>query len=105
MAMLRTRSYSERLGVIEARQLQAGCDRCDLGALDTAEAASEGLWGQNILLSTSHGEFVLRGDPLATGQLVRERVVAGLINERSPLPVPWPYVLVDDPEPFGGPTP
>ena len=97
------RRYSDRLGTIANAQLQQACDTFDLGLLESAEPASAGLWGQNILLSTTAGEFVLRGHPQPPHQFAKERAVAAAINARSSLPVPWPYHLSNDTELFGWP--
>jgi aminoglycoside phosphotransferase (APT) family kinase protein len=101
MVTLGPRKYSERLGVIDGKQLQQACDLFDLGTVKGAEPPSAGLWGQNILLSTTNGEFVLRGNPQSPQQFPKERVVAAAINARSSLPVPWPYHVSNDLDPFG----
>lgn len=101
MAKLERRKYSERLGVIGIEQLQSACDRFDLGTVEAAGPASAGLWGQNILLTTTTGSFVLRGNPQTPHQFLKERAVAAAIHEGSPLPVPWPYHVSEDTEPFG----
>lgn len=100
---LEPRLYSERLGVIDGAQLQRASDLFDLGEVVRAEPASAGLWGQNILLSTTAGEFVLRGNPQTSYQLSKEQLVAGEINRRSTLPAPFPYHLSNDVDVFGWP--
>jgi hygromycin-B 7''-O-kinase len=101
MVTLESRKYSEHLGVIDGKQLQQACDLFDLGTVERAEPPSAGLWGQNILLSTTKGEFVLRGKPQSPQQFPKERVVAAEIHARSSLPVPWPYHISKDIDPFG----
>jgi aminoglycoside phosphotransferase (APT) family kinase protein len=93
--------YSERLGVIEPDQLYEVAERFNLGTVTDAEPTVGGLFGQNLFLSTTEGEFVLRGNPHGHVQLTKERRVAEFINERSSLPVPWPYEIEDDAELFG----
>ena len=95
------RTYSTRLGRIDSAQLQQACDLFDVGTLEAAEPASAGVWGQNILLTTSRGAFVLRGNPIVPHQLRKERVVAEAINDRCSLPVAWPYLVSENTEPFG----
>jgi aminoglycoside phosphotransferase (APT) family kinase protein len=95
------RMYSERLGSISRDQLQTAADRFGLGRVENAEPASGGLFGQNIIITTATDEFVLRGNPHGHVQLTKERCVARFIDERSSLPVPWPYQICDDTEPFG----
>ena len=101
MAAVGSRKYSERLGVIDDSQLQNACDLFDLGVVKRAQPASAGQWGQNILLWTTNGEFVLRGNPNDPQQFRKERTVAAVIHERSQLPVPWPYRVCNDTEVFG----
>ena len=64
---LEPRKYSERLGVLDADQLQAACDEFGLGTVTEAEPPTGGLFGQNVILTTtSEGRFVLRGQPART---------------------------------------
>lgn len=95
------RKYSERLGVIRSEQLNQACARFDLGSVERAEPASAGLWGQNILLTTTAGEFVLRGNPTYPDQFRRERAVARAVHQHSRLAAPWPYLVDDDTDLFG----
>jgi len=97
------RIHSEGLGVIDGGQLQRACDLFDLGEVTKAEPASAGLWGQNVLLSTTTGEFVLRGKPQTPWQFSKEQLVATEISRRSTLPVPCPYHVSNDLEVFGWP--
>ena len=90
------RQYSEHLGALSDDQLQRACDVFDLGALQQAEAAAAGAWGQNIMLTTSTGDFVLRGKERAAGQFAKERAVAAAINDGSSLASPWPYLVNHD---------
>ena len=101
MAQLEPRKYSERLGVIDPGQLQDVCDEFRLGRLIDTDTPIGGLFGQNIFLSTSEGEYVFRGNPHGHVQLTKERVVAKLISERSTLPAPWPYEISENAERFG----
>jgi aminoglycoside phosphotransferase (APT) family kinase protein len=103
MPTLPPREYSERLGVIDGAQLQRACDEFDLGAVEDARPASAGLWGQNVILRTTIGEFVLRGNPQPPEQLAKERAVAAHIHDRSSLPAPWPYLVSGDEGIFGWP--
>ena len=98
-----TREYGKRLGVLTADQLQAACDRFGLGRALAADAVPQGLFGQNVFLSTSKGEFVLRGCPHFDWQLPKERLVARMLHERTTLKAPWPYHVELDPSVFGWP--
>jgi aminoglycoside phosphotransferase (APT) family kinase protein len=101
------REYSARLGTIRPEQFQAALDRFGLGRLLAAEPALAGLFGQNVFLTTSEGEFVFRGAPhygwgFAKGEQFRkERFYARLIHERTAVPAPWPYLLEESEDLFG----
>lgn len=99
--MLVPQKYSERLGVIEPDQLIEVADRHGLGEVLDAYPPPGGLFGQNIVLETSEGSFVLRGNPYGHAQLTKERRVATFIDEYSSLPAPWPYEVSEEIEPFG----
>jgi len=57
------RMYSQRLGVIADDQFQAALDRFNLGTFIKAEPIPFGNFGQNVFVTSSQGEFVLRGRP------------------------------------------
>lgn len=97
-----TGEYSQRLGILTSEQLQAALDRFDLGRLVAAEPAPRGLFGQIVLITSSRGDWALRGAPHAD-QLPRERFFARLIHERTTLTAPWPYHVETSPEIFGWP--
>ncbi len=96
-----SRNYSERLGVIEPDQLQSVADEFGLGRVITAEPAPGGLFGQIVLLSTTAGEYAMRGNPHGHAQLTKERLVARLIHEQSSLTAPWPYQVSENTDLFG----
>lgn len=95
------RTYSHRLGVIRPDQLQAVADGFRLGRVIAAEPAQAGLFGQVLFLTTTDGEFAMRGNPHGHEQLTKERLVARLIHEQSSLAAPWPYHVSDDTGLFG----
>ena len=101
MTPLEPMKYSERLGVIEPDQLHEAAAYFDIGEVLDASAPVGGLFGQNIFLTTTEGEYVLRGHPHGHVQLTKERCVARFIHERSSLPVPWPYEICENTEVFG----
>lgn len=94
------REYSKLLGVLTSEQMQAALDRFDLGRLLDALPAPGGLFGQNVLLSTSRGGYVLRGCPYP-GQLEKEQYFAAVIRERTRAIAPWPFRIEESPEIFG----
>lgn len=99
--MLEPRAYSKRLGVLTHTQLQAALDRFELGELIAAAPAPSGLFGQNVMLTASTGEHVLRGAPWPAWQLRHERSAADLIHTRTSLPAPWPYRIEEATDLFG----
>ncbi len=96
-----SRTYSEALGNISDAQLQAALKRFDLGTLIRAEAAQTGLFGRNIFLTTTSGEYVLRGAPWDPRQYEKEAFFSRLIHERTDLPAPWPYLIELSQDIFG----
>ena len=96
-----TREYSQRLGTLTAAQLQAALDRFDLGELLDARPAPGGLFGQNVLLTTSRGGYVLRGAPHYDGQFEKERFFSRIVHERTSANAPWPFLIERSPDLFG----
>ena len=99
--MLAPRAYSKRLGVLTHAQLQAALDRFELGELRAAEPAPSGLFGPNVMLTASTGEYVLRGVPWPAWQLRQEQRAAELIHTRTTVPAPWPYRVEEATDLFG----
>ncbi|GLY79018.1 phosphotransferase family protein [Actinoallomurus iriomotensis] len=95
------RTYSERLGPITDRQLQAALDRHGLGRLVDAEPIPHGHFGQNLFLRSTGGEYVLRGNPSFPGQFAAERFHVELLAGATRVPVPTPYRIDPDPGVFG----
>lgn len=95
------RVYSQRLGMITDEQFQAVLDCFKLGRFLQAEPISFGLFGQNVFITSSKGEYVLRGQPHWQWQFPTEQFFAQLIHERTQVPVPWPYHIQPSTEIFG----
>jgi aminoglycoside phosphotransferase (APT) family kinase protein len=96
-----TQKYSQRLGVLTAAQFQAALDRFRLGQLLDATPAPGGIFGQNVLLTSSEGQFVFRGCPHYAWQLAKESFFAYLIQERTEVVAPWPYLIDESTDIFG----
>ncbi len=88
-----TTTYSARLGPIAPEQFGAALDRFGLGRFVRAEPIKAGLFGQNVFVTSTEGEWVLRGVPHYPWQFPAERFFARLLHERTSTPVPWPYLL------------
>ncbi|CAN5729989.1 hypothetical protein BH11PSE1_BH11PSE1_14220 [soil metagenome] len=98
-----TTRYSERLGAISDTQFQQALDRLDLGELVRASAVPFGLFGQNVFLTTTRGEFIFRGAQHGDWPFAKEVFFARLLAERTAAPVAWPQSLETSPEIFGWP--
>ena len=86
---------SKRLGPIGHDQLSLALARFDLGDLLTVEPVPFGLFGQNLFVTSSVGEFVFRGAPHGPTQFPTERFFTRILHERTSVPVPWPYQIDD----------
>jgi len=108
--------YSERLGIISDEQLAAAAARLGLGSFLRAAPVRSGLFGQNLFLTTSEGEFVLRGAPHWVKrpndpdwrredrwQFAKEAFFVRQLHEHTAVPVPWPYVRDEASDIFGWP--
>ena len=102
------RRYSERLGVITDEQFQAALDRFGLGRLLRAEPIENGLFGQNVMLSATSGDYVFRGAPHWNPageddwQFQKERFFSRLAHDADGgPPVAWPYLLEESRDIFG----
>lgn len=94
------RVYSQ-LGLISDEQFQAALDQFHLGRLIQAEPIPFGLFGQNVFVSSTEGDYVLRGRPHFWWQFPTEQFYARFLHERAHAPAPWPYLIDPSPEIFG----
>jgi len=88
--------YSERLGFISDEQFQQALDRFHLGAFIQAQPTSQGLFGQNVYVTSTKGEYVLRGVPHYPWQFRNEKVFTDLLHDKTIVPVPHPYLVETD---------
>ena len=96
-----TREYSKRLGRISDQQLQAALEHFDLGKFIRAESISFGLFGQNLFVTSTQGEFVLRGVPHYEWQFPTEQFFTEQLHQRTGVPVPYPYLFEPSTDIFG----
>lgn len=114
--MAEARVYSERLGAISEAQFAAAAERLRLGRFVKAQPVTSGLFGQNVFVTTSEGEFVLRGAPhwvKGLGeeqwrredrwQFTKEVFFARLLHEHTQVPMPWPMLHDEASDIFGWP--
>lgn len=103
--MSEAKIYSERLGAISDAQFQAVADRLALGRFVGAAPTTSGLFGQNVFMTTTKGEYVLRGAPHWVKRLgekdyrpndrvqfTAEKYFAQQLHEHTRAPVPWPML-------------
>ncbi|EKE13767.1 MAG: phosphotransferase protein [uncultured bacterium] len=93
--------YSERLGSINNAQFQKALDKFNLGLLTKTEKILFGNFGQNIFLTTTKGNFVLRGKPHYSWQFKNEKLMVDLLHEKTNTKVPHPYLIDENTDIFG----
>jgi hygromycin-B 7''-O-kinase len=95
------REYTQRLGNISDEQLQRALSYFDLGKFLHAEPIPFGLFGQNLFLTSTAGEFVLRGVPHYDWQFPTEQFFIEQLHDKTRAPVPHPYLFNPSSEIFG----
>ena len=92
--------YSDRLGAIRDDQFAVAVRKAGLGTFLSAAPTTGGLFGQNVFLTTTDGDYVLRGTPHwhrggpnDAWQFPKERLYADLLHARTRAPVAWPQLL------------
>jgi aminoglycoside phosphotransferase (APT) family kinase protein len=78
---------------LSEQQFQTALDRFQLGRFLSAEPVWFGNMGQHVFLTSTQGNFVLRGAPLDAAQFPCERWFMQQLHEHTRVPVPWPYLL------------
>ena len=95
--------YSQRLGALTPQQFGAALARFSLGDFVGAAPITGGLFGQNVFVTSTHGEYVLRGSPHYPWQFPKEQFGAALLHVHTQVPVAHPYLLDPTPDIFGWP--
>jgi len=97
------RLYSKRLGEIEDKCFQSALEKFGLGDLVSAEPIPYGLFGQNVYLHATTGQFIFRGCPHGPGQFAYEEFMAKRLQAETAAPVPLPYLIDHSSDIFGWP--
>jgi hygromycin-B 7''-O-kinase len=95
------KKYSERLGFISDEKFQQVLENFHLGTFIKAEPISQGLFGQNVYVTSTKGEFVLRGIPHYPWQFREEKLYVDLLHDKTRVPVPYPYLMETNTSIFG----
>lgn len=95
--------YSQRLGALTPEQFGAALARFALGDFVGAAPITGGLFGQNVFVTSTQGEYVLRGSPHYPWQFPKEQFGAALLHAHTQVPVAYPYLLDPTTELFGWP--
>jgi hypothetical protein len=108
--------YSQRLGAISDEQFRLVAERLQLGRFVQAAPTTSGLFGQNVFVTTTDGEFVLRGAPHWVKeihetawhredrwQFTKEKFYAGQLHAHTNAPVPWPMLHDESSDILGWP--
>jgi hygromycin-B 7''-O-kinase len=92
---------SNKLGEVTNEQLQLMLNRFDLGKLISFEKTQKGVGNQTLFVTSSLGEYVLKGNPLYEGQFIEEKFYVDNLLRRTKLPVPDPYLIDELEDIFG----
>jgi hygromycin-B 7''-O-kinase len=95
--------YSRRLGALTPGQFQAALARFSLGDFVGAAPIAGGLFGQNVFVTSTQGQYVLRGSPHYPWQFPKEQFGAALLHAHTQVPVAHPYLLDPTTDIFGWP--
>lgn len=114
--MSEAKIYSSRLGAITDEQFARVAERWNLGGFVSAAPVTSGLFGQNVFVTTTKGEYVLRGAPHWVKRLgevnfrpedrlqfTQEKFFAQQLHEHTKAPVPWPMLHDTKSDIFGWP--
>ena len=78
------RVYSQRLGALTPQQFQAALTRSGLGTFVSATPVAQGLFGQNVFVQSTQGDYVLRGVPHYPWQFPLARAFASTYLTQKP---------------------
>ncbi len=76
-------------------------DRFSLGTLISSEKTALGVMGQTMFVSSSTGDYILKGNPLFHGQFLEEKFFIDHLYQHTKLHVPSPYLIDESDDIFG----
>ncbi|WP_307719730.1 phosphotransferase family protein [Paenibacillus thiaminolyticus] len=92
---------SKSLGALTDSQLQRMLDRFGLGRLLRSAPTEHGVMKQTLFITSTAGEFVLKGNPLYPGQWEEEAYFIRHLHANTGLKVPYPYLIDESDDIFG----
>jgi len=92
---------TNKVGILTNKQLQEMLDRFNLGKLLSFQETSKGVGKQTMFVSSTSGEFVLKGNPLYEGQFIEERFYIENLSKLTSLPLSLPYIVDTQSDIFG----
>jgi len=92
---------TNKLGNVTNEQLQKALGRLSLGSLVAAGKTSKGTGNQTLFISSTDGEYVLKGNPLYEGQFAEEKYYIDHLQSLIGMPLPSPYLIDESNDIFG----
>ncbi|WP_374020491.1 aminoglycoside phosphotransferase family protein [Paenibacillus thiaminolyticus] len=92
---------SKSLGALTDSQLQRMLDRFGLGRLLRSAPTEHGVMKQTLFITSTAGEFVLKGNPLYPGQWKEEAYFIRHLHAKTGVNVPYPYLIDESDDIFG----
>ncbi|WP_438350093.1 aminoglycoside phosphotransferase family protein [Paenibacillus sp. FA6] len=92
---------SNKLGDITNQQLQFMLDRFNLGKFISSDRTAYGVMQQTMFVSSTKGDFVLKGNPLFDAQFIEEKYFVDQLHQHTKLNVPSPYLIDKSDDIFG----
>lgn len=92
---------SKSLGALTDSQLQRMLDRFGLGRLLRSAPTEHGVMKQTLFVTSTAGEFVLKGNPLYPGQWREEAYFIRHLHANTGVKVPYPYLIDESDDIFG----
>lgn len=86
---------------MQQNTIQKMLSRWGLGTLHSYKPTKHGVMKQTLFIHTSTGDYVLKGNPLYSGQWKEEQFMIQQLKQHTKAPVPTPYVIDSAEDLFG----